>query len=55
MKALSILAAGLLVASGAMAGGGNHNGGGGGGGTQSCTTCPEINVGAPLIQVTSIA
>ena len=52
MKALSILAAGLLVASGAMADQGRPSGGNGG---QSCTTCPEINVGAPLIQVTSIA
>ncbi len=49
MKALSILAAGLLAASGAFATGS------GSGGTQSCTTCPEINVDAPLAQITSVA
>lgn len=59
MKALSILAIGLLAASGAMAQVDSRPGGGGGGGgdgeVKSCTTCPEINVKAPLAQVTSVS
>ena len=55
MKALSILAAGLLVASGAMASDSDKGSGGSGSGntTQACVTCPEINVKAPLLQSTN--
>lgn len=58
-KAISVFAFGLFAAAAAMAGGGGSQGGGGGGGTTppptttACVTCPEINVDAPLVQITS--